>query len=282
MSREAPVLILEYDSTEIVPGGAGNAANNVAALGGTPSPSASPATTSRAGGCSTSMRPRIDVAERRHAHGADARRPRRASSPAACTRRSSRSSASIAPPRAPIPEAGSRARSRARLLRRCGARATRCSCPTTAPGWSRRRWCAARSARCAGPAPRSRPSSSTRATRCSSYRGMTACTPNESEVEQLLGVRIGENARVLERAGRELLERTRAAGRADHARQPRHGAVRAGPADGAHSDLRLRSDRRRHRRGRHGDCDDDAGARGRRHVRSRRRAWPTTPAAWSS
>src|SRR5687767_9953701 len=33
VSREAPVLILEYDSTEIVPGGAGNAANNVAALG---------------------------------------------------------------------------------------------------------------------------------------------------------------------------------------------------------------------------------------------------------
>ena len=34
---------------------------------------------------------------------------------------------------------------------------------------------------------------------------MTACTPNESEVEQLFGVRIGENTRVLERAGRELL-----------------------------------------------------------------------------
>ncbi len=34
VSREAPVLILEYDSTEIVPGGAGNAANNIAALGG--------------------------------------------------------------------------------------------------------------------------------------------------------------------------------------------------------------------------------------------------------
>src|SRR5687767_15992727 len=33
VSREAPVLILEYDSTEIVPGGAGNAASNVAALG---------------------------------------------------------------------------------------------------------------------------------------------------------------------------------------------------------------------------------------------------------
>jgi rfaE bifunctional protein kinase chain/domain len=33
VSREAPVLILEYDKTQIVPGGAGNAANNVAALG---------------------------------------------------------------------------------------------------------------------------------------------------------------------------------------------------------------------------------------------------------
>src|ERR1043166_5779564 len=34
VSREAPVLILKYDATEIVGGGAGNAANNGAALGG--------------------------------------------------------------------------------------------------------------------------------------------------------------------------------------------------------------------------------------------------------
>jgi rfaE bifunctional protein kinase chain/domain len=34
VSREAPVLILQYNSTEILPGGAGNAASNVAALGG--------------------------------------------------------------------------------------------------------------------------------------------------------------------------------------------------------------------------------------------------------
>ena len=33
VSREAPVLILEYDSTEVVPGAGGNAANNAAALG---------------------------------------------------------------------------------------------------------------------------------------------------------------------------------------------------------------------------------------------------------
>src|SRR4029450_11081290 len=34
VSREAPVLILKYDSTEMVGGGAANAANNVAAPGG--------------------------------------------------------------------------------------------------------------------------------------------------------------------------------------------------------------------------------------------------------
>ena len=33
VSREAPVLILNYSSTEVVPGGAGNAANNASALG---------------------------------------------------------------------------------------------------------------------------------------------------------------------------------------------------------------------------------------------------------
>src|SRR5262249_20416957 len=34
VSREAPVLILKYDTTEMVGGGAGNAANNVSALSG--------------------------------------------------------------------------------------------------------------------------------------------------------------------------------------------------------------------------------------------------------
>ena len=38
VSREAPVLILKYDATEMVAGGAGNAANNVAALGGARAP----------------------------------------------------------------------------------------------------------------------------------------------------------------------------------------------------------------------------------------------------
>jgi rfaE bifunctional protein kinase chain/domain len=40
------------------------------------------------------------------------------------------------------------------------------------------------------------------------YRRLTTCTPNESEVEQVLGIRIGDDAEVLERAGRVLLRRT--------------------------------------------------------------------------
>src|SRR5437667_298522 len=40
------------------------------------------------------------------------------------------------------------------------------------------------------------------------YRGLTACTPNESEVEQLLGLTIDDRVDVLERAGRAVLRRT--------------------------------------------------------------------------
>jgi rfaE bifunctional protein kinase chain/domain len=40
------------------------------------------------------------------------------------------------------------------------------------------------------------------------YRGLTACTPNESEVEQVLGVTIDDDVEALERAGRLLLRRT--------------------------------------------------------------------------
>ena len=41
------------------------------------------------------------------------------------------------------------------------------------------------------------------------YQGLTACTPNEPEVEQLLGVKIGDDTAALERAGRALLRRSR-------------------------------------------------------------------------
>jgi rfaE bifunctional protein kinase chain/domain len=40
------------------------------------------------------------------------------------------------------------------------------------------------------------------------FRGLTACTPNESEVEQALGISIDDDAATLETAGRTLLRRT--------------------------------------------------------------------------
>jgi rfaE bifunctional protein kinase chain/domain len=41
------------------------------------------------------------------------------------------------------------------------------------------------------------------------YGDMTICTPNESEVEQMLGLRIGDDVPTLEQAGHELLRRFR-------------------------------------------------------------------------
>jgi rfaE bifunctional protein kinase chain/domain len=40
------------------------------------------------------------------------------------------------------------------------------------------------------------------------YHGLTTCTPNESEVEHMLGITINDDVQVLERAGRTLLRRT--------------------------------------------------------------------------
>jgi bifunctional ADP-heptose synthase (sugar kinase/adenylyltransferase) len=55
VSREAPVLILKYDATEMVAGGAGNAANNVAALGGRARSPAWSAPTRKGAGCSRAL-----------------------------------------------------------------------------------------------------------------------------------------------------------------------------------------------------------------------------------
>jgi rfaE bifunctional protein kinase chain/domain len=41
------------------------------------------------------------------------------------------------------------------------------------------------------------------------FRGLTACAPNESEVEAVLGVDLDESPRALEAAGRALLAQTR-------------------------------------------------------------------------
>ena len=134
VSREAPVLILEYDSTEIVPGGAGNAANNVAALGGAgragrgrrprragaaAAARAAPARRSRAG---SSAPPGADAGQDAHP---GRRHPfRQAAGRAHRSRR--RPTGSTIGARAAFERAGGR---------RVRAAPTRCWCPTTARAW---------------------------------------------------------------------------------------------------------------------------------------------------
>ena len=131
VSREAPVLILEYDSTEIVPGGAGNAANNVAALGGSAALVAVVGRDEPARRVVAALHRRVDP---RHLRGRRARRrrSRRASWPAASIRPSSRWCGSIAPWRSDGRQA--RAGIRARSARGHRAR-MRCCCPTTDRAW---------------------------------------------------------------------------------------------------------------------------------------------------
>src|SRR5262245_33192633 len=61
VSREAPVLILKYGSTSISPGGAGNAANNVAALGGFAQPIAMVGADEAGRRLRTAFHKRVDV-----------------------------------------------------------------------------------------------------------------------------------------------------------------------------------------------------------------------------
>ena len=207
VSREAPVLILNYDSTEIVPGGAGNAANNVAALGGAVSAVGLAGQDETGRRLIDTLRHHVDVrsvirpkafrtptktrilAGGIHSAKQQVVRIDRASMPVV----SDRDRRAI---RASLMKAA--ARCNALLISDYGGGAVSPHLVADAVRTLRRRGTVA---------PRVLVDSRYSLLR---YRGMTACTPNESEVEQLLGVRIGDNARVLERAGRELLRRTRA------------------------------------------------------------------------
>ena len=201
VSREAPVLILNYDSTEILPGGAGNAASNVAALGGSPvvigvagrddagdrlvdvlGKTANVTGVARPRGYRTPTKTRILAGGVHSAKQQVVRIDRAAAARSAEPHRDA-----IAP----------------RLLRA----ASRCDAMLVSDYGtglvSPQVVSAAQKSLGAGPVLVDSRYGLLR------YRGITACTPNESEVEQLFGVRIGDNVRVLERAGRELLTRTR-------------------------------------------------------------------------
>jgi len=201
VSREAPVLILRYDATIVVPGGAGNAAANVAALGGEaglaallggddvgrrltkslpsrvsrtalvrPSGYATPVKTRILAGGIHSAKQQVVRIDRvaAQAHGDHTRSrfqtaARRAVAAADAVIVSDYGSGLVTP--ALVDDIRRRARRGVPFLLDSRYDTLK-------------------------------------------FRGLTACTPNESEVEQMLGVTIGDDPRALERAGRLLLKRT--------------------------------------------------------------------------
>lgn len=205
VSREAPVLILKYDATAVVPGGAGNAAANVAGLGGR-------ATLAGLVGADAEGRRLLAALPR----GVDRRqvvRARQYRTPVK-TRilaggiHSAKQQVVRIDREAgwPLGEEVSRTFGErvaaslgdvdAILLSDYGSGLVT---PALAAALLR----ASKRSR------RSVPILVDSRYRLLDYQGLTACTPNEAEVEQVLGLHINDDLEVLERAGRALLRRTR-------------------------------------------------------------------------
>jgi rfaE bifunctional protein kinase chain/domain len=204
VSREAPVLILKYTSTEIVPGGAGNAASNAADLGagvtllglvgsddaGARLVKALPSRVNSSGivrgrGFVTPVKTRILAGG---VHSAKQQ-----------VVRIDRAGGQVRPGDAKQVEralAGAIKRAQAVIISDYG------SGLVTPTMWERALAASGRAKRAPLVMVDSRYA-------LSGFTGITACTPNESEVEALLGIRIDDDLDVLERAGRALLSRLR-------------------------------------------------------------------------
>jgi D-glycero-beta-D-manno-heptose-7-phosphate kinase len=210
VSREAPVLILEYDSTQIVPGGAGNAANNVAALGGTAISIGAAGGDEPARRLLEAMRERIDV--RNVVTHPDITTPTKTRILAGGIHSAKQQVVRIdRASRSPIPDEV-RVTIARRLSALLGRSADALLVSDYGTGLVTPALVAAAQKTLRGPGRLQPPVLVDSRYALLKFRRMTMCTPNESEVEQLLGLKIGENMRVLEKAGRELLKRTAAAG----------------------------------------------------------------------
>lgn len=205
VSREAPVLILEYDATEIVPGGAGNAASNVASLGGNVRlvsligrdeagrrlfkilpRSVERVGLTRPGGYRTPVKTRILAGGIHSAKQQVVRIDRHTAEPVSDVQRAAAE----------------------RAMTRAITNADAVLISDYGSGLVQPRFVAELAATLKSKR-RSVPILIDSRYALTRYRGLTACTPNESEVEQVLGIRIGDNKSALERAGRALLKRTR-------------------------------------------------------------------------
>jgi rfaE bifunctional protein kinase chain/domain len=209
VSREAPVLILKYDATEMVAGGAGNAANNVAALGGRArlmgavgtDPEAHRLLSSfhrgvdrsfivRARECRTTVKTRILAGGIHSAKQQVVRIDRVGASPMS----SAASRAYTAKIRSALEGCD------AVVLSDYGSGLVTPALADQVRDILRRR-----------PGGRTVPVLVDSRYGLLDYHGFTICTPNESEVEQVVGIRVNDNPEALELAGRTLLRRTRMA-----------------------------------------------------------------------
>jgi len=206
VSREAPVLILKYDATQIVAGGAGNAANNVAALGGRVALSGLIGTDAEGRRLLASFQRGVDKAHVIRAR--EYRTPVKTRVLAGGVHAARQQVVRIdRDPGWPLDESVSRALAKKIQPALEGCDAVILSdygsgLVTPALADAVRRAVAGRTRR------RPIPVLLDSRYRLVDYRGLTACTPNESEVEAALGLQIDDDLDVLERAGRLLLRRT--------------------------------------------------------------------------
>jgi rfaE bifunctional protein kinase chain/domain len=206
VSREAPVLILKYDTTQIVAGGAGNAANNVAALGGRAMLSGLVGSDAEGKRMLASFHRGVDKAHVIRAR--QYRTPVKTRILAGGVHAARQQVVRIDRDTGwPLDESVSHALAKkiepalddcdAVLLSDYGS-----GLITPKLADAVRRVLARRKRR------RAIPVLLDSRYRLFDYRGLTTCTPNESEVEAALGVQIDDDLDVLERAGRLLLRRT--------------------------------------------------------------------------
>jgi rfaE bifunctional protein kinase chain/domain len=207
VSREAPVLILEYDSTEIVPGGAGNAANNVAALGGSVTAIGVVGLDETGQRLIDTLQQRVDL--RGVLRPAGYRTPTKTRILAGGIHSAKQQVVRIDRAVRPLFSAEERHAIELKLI----AASAKCDALLVSDygtGLVTPEVVLNAQRKFKGPGRQQPPVLIDSRYSLLQYHGMTTCTPNESEVEHLLAIKIGDNQRVLEDAGRELLKRTRA------------------------------------------------------------------------
>jgi rfaE bifunctional protein kinase chain/domain len=204
VSREAPVLILQYDSTEILAGGAGNAANNVAALG---------ARTSIVGLVGKDLPGKRLRSSLRRVDTTLLLSP-----PGYCTPVKTRILAGgvhtakqqiVRIDRVVSTDYQAKSHAFARAALKAAGRCDAVLMSDYGTGLVTPRLAAAIAGKVNGRSRGTVPILLDSRYDLLRYRRLSACTPNQSEVESILGTTIGDNLRSLERAGRDVLKRTR-------------------------------------------------------------------------